>query len=72
METAGPRLTLAPVPTDDRTGLVRYPVPLDGVRVAVLQLPATLRPSDIERLVDFIVGLGLEGDPPWFVCQRIS
>jgi hypothetical protein len=52
------RLELAPIDPAFRSGLVRYPVPLAGARFAHLHLPNDLTRADVERLVEFVVGLG--------------
>jgi hypothetical protein len=46
-----PRLTLDPVPLDERHGLTRYPVPLQGLRTALLLLPADLTAGDAARII---------------------
>ena len=58
------RITLDRVPPEDRTGLVRYPVPLKGQRVAQLHLPPDLTRGDVTRLIGMLTALEVTPDDP--------
>ena len=67
-----PRMTLDPVPPEDRQGLIRYPIPLQGLRHAVLALPRDLTRGDVSRMVTLLETLVVPdppparpADPPW-------
>jgi hypothetical protein len=60
-----PRLTLDPVPPADRTGNLRFPVPLQGLRHAELHLPPDLTAGDVARIVALLETLvPPPADPP--------
>ena len=58
------RLALDPIAPEDRTGLVRYPVPLQGLRVAQLHLPSDLTHGDVTRLIAMLTALEVAPDDP--------
>jgi hypothetical protein len=59
------RLTLDPVPYQPgQPDLVPYPVPLQGLRVAHLYLPADRTRGDVTRLIAMLTALKVAPDEP--------
>ena len=54
----------APIPSLAEPGLIEFPFPLRGGRVARLRLPADLKMEDVRRLTAFIRALAVDFEAP--------